>query len=136
MTGPAARVKVWDVPVRVIHWLLVLLVVLSWITAELDLLPLHQLSGYLILALVLVRIVWGFAGSTTARFAHFVKGPAAIKAYAGRFFQRGGAASVGHNPLGALSVVALLGLLAAQAVLGALRPRMPTAWRRDPWPIL
>ncbi|MBY0511438.1 MAG: cytochrome b/b6 domain-containing protein [Rhodospirillaceae bacterium] len=110
--------KVWDLPVRVIHWLLVLLIVMSWLTAEFDLLPLHHLSGYLILALVITRIAWGFIGSTTARFTHFVKGPKAVAAYAAIVFQRGGKSIVGHNPLGALSIVAMLGLLLLQTILG------------------
>jgi cytochrome b len=100
------------------HWLMVLLVATSWVTAELELLPLHHLSGYLLLALVLTRIVWGFMGSTTARFAHFVKGPKAIASAAARFFHRGASTTAGHNPLGALSVLVLLGLLLTQAVLG------------------
>ena len=111
-------IKVWDLPVRVIHWLLVLLVGLSWATAELDLLPLHHFSGYLILTLVIVRIIWGFVGSATARFSHFLKRPAAIKAYARQILRRGASVRIGHNPLGGLSVVALLGLLALQAGLG------------------
>ena len=111
-------VKVWDLPVRVMHWLLVLLVGLSWATAEFDLLPLHHFSGYLILTLVIVRIIWGFVGSATARFAHFLKGPTAIKAYAAQLLRGETGASVGHNPLGGLSVVALLGLLVLQAGLG------------------
>jgi cytochrome b len=113
-----ASVKVWDLPVRVMHWLLIVLIVVSWLTAEFDLLPLHHLSGYLILALVMTRIVWGFIGSTTARFTHFVKGPKAIAAYAATVFQRGGKAIVGHNPLGALSIVIMLGLLLLQTILG------------------
>ncbi|MBH0185825.1 MAG: Ni/Fe-hydrogenase 1 b-type cytochrome subunit [Nitrospira sp.] len=100
------------------HWLLVILIVMSWLTAEFDLLPLHHLSGYLILALVITRIAWGFKGSTTARFAHFVKGPKAIVAYAATVRQRGGKAIVGHNPLGALSIVVMLGLLLLQTILG------------------
>jgi len=113
-----ASVKVWDLPVRVMHWLLAVLIVISWLTAEFDVLPLHHLSGYLILAVVITRIVWGFKGSTTARFAHFVKGPRAVAAYAATTFQRGGEAIIGHNPLGALSIVAMLGLLLLQTILG------------------
>jgi cytochrome b len=111
-------VKVWDLPVRLMHWLLVVLVAVSWLTAEFDLLPLHHLSGYLILALVITRIVWGFKGSTTARFGHFVKGRKLVAAYAATVLQRGGKTIVGHNPLGALSIVAMLGLLLLQTILG------------------
>jgi cytochrome b len=111
-------VKVWDLPVRIMHWALVVLMAMSWFTAEFDLLPLHHLSGYLILALVFTRIAWGFKGSTTARFTHFVKGPRAVGAYAATMFQRNGKAVVGHNPLGALSIVAMLGLLLLQTILG------------------
>ena len=111
-------VKVWDLPVRLIHWSLVVLVGVSWLTAEIGQLALHHLSGYLIFALVAARIVWGFVGSTTARFAHFVKGPEAVKAYTAGLFNRAEAASVGHNPLGALSVLALLGVLGLQVLLG------------------
>jgi len=111
-------VKVWDLPVRVIHWSLVVLVAVSWLTAEIGQLALHHLSGYLIFALVVARVVWGFVGSTTARFTHFVKGPAAVKAYAASLFNRAEVARAGHNPLGALSVLVLLGLLGLQVLLG------------------
>jgi cytochrome b len=119
MTQDITVIKVWDAPVRIIHWALVFLVIASWLTAELELLTLHHLSGYLVLSLVLTRIVWGFVGSTTARFSHFVQGRVAISAAIANLFRRDApAAAVGHNPLGALSVLALLGLLLVQAVLG------------------
>jgi cytochrome b len=105
---------VWDLPTRVVHWLLVLLIVLSWWTAENGRMEWHRWSGYTLLALVIFRIFWGFAGSSTARFSGFVRGPRAIASY----LRGGAAASTGHNPLGALSVVALLALLATQIVLG------------------
>jgi cytochrome b len=108
------RVRVWDVPVRVCHWLMVLFVGVSWWTAETSRMDWHQYSGYSLLALVSFRLYWGFFGSSTARFGQFVRGPRTIMSYLrGRW-----AAMPGHNPLGALSVVALLGLLLAQVVLG------------------
>src|SRR5690606_5783275 len=103
----AARVRIWDVPTRLVHWLIVASVATSWWTAERGDLELHRYSGYLLLGLLLFRIYWGFAGSSSARFAHFVIGPRAILKY----LRGGWAASLGHNPLGALSVIALLLLL-------------------------
>jgi cytochrome b len=111
---PQARVRVWDAPVRVMHWLMVLLLAASWWTAETGRMEWHQYSGFTMLALLLFRVYWGFFGSSTARFGNFVRGPRAIAGYLkGRWAQM-----PGHNPLGALSVVALLGLLLAQVVLG------------------
>ncbi|NLG76375.1 MAG: Ni/Fe-hydrogenase 1 b-type cytochrome subunit [Xanthomonadaceae bacterium] len=109
-----ARVRIWDVPTRLVHWLIVASVATSWWTAERGDLELHRYSGYLLLGLLLFRIYWGFAGSSSARFAHFVKGPRAIA----RYLRSGSTPSVGHNPLGALSVVALLLLLLIQVTLG------------------
>jgi cytochrome b len=108
------RVRVWDVPVRVCHWLMVLCVGVSWWTAETSRMEWHQYAGLSLLALVSFRIYWGFFGSSTARFSHFVRGPRTIVSYLkGRW-----AAMPGHNPLGALSVIAMLGLLLTQIVLG------------------
>ncbi len=108
-------VRVWDLPVRIVHWGFVLLIPAMWATAETGRMELHRTLGYVALGLLIFRIYWGFAGSGTARFAAFVRGPAAILAYV-----RGGAKVIGHNPLGALSVIALLGLLGLQIGLGLL----------------
>jgi cytochrome b len=109
-----SRVRVWDVPTRLIHWLIVLLVAVSWWTGESGRMDWHRYSGYVLLGLVGFRLYWGFAGSSTARFAQFVRGPRAVIDYLrGRW-----ATLPGHNPVGALSVVILLGLLFAQIVLG------------------
>lgn len=114
----ARHVPVWDVPVRLFHWLVVILVLVQFLTAQFDAWDLHKLSGYGVLALVLFRILWGFAGTHTARFASFVRGPGAIRTYARSFWSRTAEHAVGHNPMGALSVLALLGLLLLQAVTG------------------
>jgi cytochrome b len=108
------RVRVWDVPTRLTHWLIVLLVGFSWWTAETSRMEWHRWSGYTMLGLVIFRIYWGLAGSSTARFSEFVRGPRAVV----RYLRGGWAEAPGHNPLGALSVVALLALLAAQVTLG------------------
>ena len=117
MTEPAQPVKVvvWDVPVRVLHWSFVALLPGLWWTAETRQMDLHFTLGLTMLGLVVFRFLWGFAGSATARFSRFVAGPAAVLRY---LKTPANAPAVGHNPLGALSVVALLGLLSAQVSLG------------------
>ena len=108
------RVRIWDLPIRMFHWLLVLLIPFLWWTAEEERLDLHILGGTLMLALLVFRLVWGLIGSSTARFASFVRGPRGLLSYLG-----GRAAyAVGHNPLGGLSVLAMLGLLSLQVGLG------------------
>jgi cytochrome b len=107
-------VRIWDVPVRLVHWLMVLSVAAAWWTAETGRLDWHQYCGYALLGLVSFRIYWGFFGSSTARFSQFVHGPRTIMSY----LKGTWAAVPGHNPLGALSVLALLALMLTQAALG------------------
>ena len=111
--APTSRIAVWDLPTRLFHWLLVALIGFSWWTAEEHYYDLHLWSGIGILTLVFFRLLWGLFGSSTARFANFVRGPAAVGDYL-----RGTWRGIGHSPLGALSVIALLGLIALQAGLG------------------
>lgn len=108
-----ARVRVWDLPVRLFHWAIVLLVPALWWTAENDRLDLHVLLGEIALGLLLFRLLWGVLGSSTARFSGFVKGPAAVIRYL-----RGTGRAFGHNPLGGWSVVAMLVALGTQIGLG------------------
>jgi cytochrome b len=107
---------IWDLPVRVCHWLIVVLFIASWVTHEYDWMGWHKLSGYSLLACVLFRIIWGIIGSTTARFSSFVRGPRAIAGYL--FSRVPERTRVGHNPLGGWSVVALIALLLVQCCLG------------------
>ena len=113
-------IRIWDLPTRLFHWVLVLLVTFSIVSASIggNWLDWHMRSGYCILALLLFRIMWGFAGSHHARFANFVRSPTAVISYVRA--RRGGAAPAlaGHNPLGALSVVALVVVLLLQASTG------------------
>jgi cytochrome b len=118
MPDPHVRVRVWDIPTRLFHWLIVVLFAISWWTAETDRLDWHILSGYGILTLVLFRIYWGIAGSGTARFAAFVKRPGIVIDYAKHLFERSGPPALGHNPMGGWSVVALIFLLLLQVALG------------------
>lgn len=118
-------IRVWDLPLRLFHWLLVLLVIGSAVTGQFsaDLGPWaarwHLLSGYGVLGLLLFRLLWGFAGSTYARFASFVRGPRAVLDYCREVLGRRPARPYpGHNPLGGWSVLAMLGCLAVQVGCG------------------
>lgn len=110
---------VWDLPLRFFHWLLAACVAGSWLTHELGTpwFAWHARIGYTTLVLVCFRIAWGFVGPMHARFASFLRGPRATLDYL-RGLAAGAADSVGHNPLGGLSVVAMLALLLLQAVTG------------------
>ncbi|MDQ1241334.1 MAG: hypothetical protein QG550_585 [Pseudomonadota bacterium] len=106
---------VWDLPVRITHWLLVACVAGCWAThyAGVEWFHWHRRLGYTVLVLAAFRVVWGFAGTRHARFANFLRGPRAIVEYL-----RSGRETAGHNPLGALGVVAMLALLGLQATTG------------------
>ena len=108
-----AKVAIWDLPTRLFHWLLVGLIGLSWWSAEYHFDDIHIWSGIAVLSLLIFRILWGFFGSSTARFASFVKGPKAVFGYL-----QGTWRGIGHNPLGALSVIVLLGIVGIQVGLG------------------
>lgn len=115
-----SKVLVWDLPLRLFHWLLVLLVFTSVVSAEIggNAMQIHLLSGYSILTLLLFRILWGFLGGTHARFADFVRGPAAAIAYLSALRRHEASRHLGHNPAGAWSVVAMLVVLLTQAATG------------------
>jgi cytochrome b len=108
-----AKQPVWDVAVRLVHWLLAALIAFSWWSVHNHHTDWHIWSGCAVLTLLLFRLLWGLFGSSTARFSSFVRGPRAIVAYC-----RGEWAGAGHNPLGALSVLALFGAVAIQVGLG------------------
>lgn len=108
------RVRIWDLPTRLFHWSLAACVAGSIISIKAGAIDWHMRFGYAVLTLVLFRLLWGFAGSRYALFSHFVRGPGDVLAYVGGRLKHVG----GHNPLGALSVLALLLLLLAQAAGG------------------
>ena len=110
---------VWDLPLRVFHWVLVLLVMSQIVTASIggNAMEIHAFGGYAILTLVVFRILWGFVGGTHARFSDFVRGPARVR-YAQMLFKGTAATHRGHNPLGGWSVVLMLGSLLLQATTG------------------
>ncbi|MGV7215392.1 cytochrome b/b6 domain-containing protein [Bradyrhizobium sp. UFLA05-112] len=119
-TAPAdtTDLKVWDLPVRVMHWLLVIGICVCWWTGANNELKYHLWSGYAILWIVLMRLYWGLVGSSTARFVNFVRGPKAILDYASTLHRRGTPQSHGHTALGAISIVVMLGLVLAVVILG------------------
>lgn len=115
-----ASVRVWDAPTRLFHWALTLLIALQYATGEYHLLDMrwHYWFGYATLVLIVFRVLWGFAGSQTSRFADFVRGPAATARYMKSILSTNPQRSIGHNPLGGWSVLALLSCAAVQAVSG------------------
>lgn len=108
------RTPLWDLPVRFIHWAFVVLIPALWWTAENGKMALHMQIGTVLLQLLVIRILWGFVGGSTARFTAFVRGPGAVLDY----FRGRTAPSAGHNPAGGWSVVLLLGLMSLQVALG------------------
>jgi len=112
----AATTLVWDAPVRVFHWLLVLSFAVAWLTGEDEgWRAVHVTAGYTVAGLVAFRIVWGLVGSRHARFSDFVRGPHAVLAYLRSLLRGRPEPHVGHNPAGALAIVTLL-LLAAVTI--------------------
>jgi cytochrome b len=111
-------VRVWDVPVRLFHWLIVALVAAAYASWRLNWMVWHGWIGVLVLALVLFRLLWGFFGSETARFSHFLTSPRIAFEHLKRAFLREPDRQMGHNPAGAWMVVLLLALLLAETLTG------------------
>lgn len=117
-------VRVWDLPTRLFHWTLLVLVVCAWVSYEFaeaigdETLVWHRANGLAILTLIVWRLIWGLWGSSTSRFSGFVPAPSAIAGYAASLIGGRGPRYLGHNPLGALMVLALLATLAAIAGFG------------------
>ncbi|RTL51945.1 MAG: cytochrome B [Rhodocyclaceae bacterium] len=109
------RIRLWDLPTRLFHWLLVAAIATAFVTGQLggNLIAIHGKVGIAVVGLLAFRLVWGFIGSTPSRFFHFLPTPGRIRSYLKGQWQ-----GHGHNPLGALSVFALLGLLALQSGSG------------------
>jgi cytochrome b len=105
--------RVWDLPVRLTHWLLAALIAFSWWSVHYDHIGWHIWSGIAILTLLLFRLMWGLVGSSTARFVNFVRGPRQVLHYL-----HGDWRGIGHTPLGALSILALFFVTAVQVGLG------------------
>lgn len=119
-----ALLSVWDLPTRLFHWALAACVAAACASAHASgdaALRLHFASGYAVLALVVFRLLWGFAGARYARFAQFVRGPADTLRYAAAMLSpsaAGGAPSAGHSPLAGVAVLAMLAACGVQAASG------------------
>jgi cytochrome b len=111
------RIRLWDLPTRIFHWSLLGAVVAAFISAQIggNAMQWHGRFGIVILGLLAFRVTWGFVGSTYARFGNFVRGPKTVLSYL-----KGQWHGVGHNPMGALSVLGLLAILLVQGVTGLL----------------
>ena len=108
-------VLVWDIPTRIFHWTIVVLVALSWFSADQGFMRVHLWSGLTLLALLLFRVLWGLFGSTTSRFVDFLHPPRKVVAYL-----RGHEKTLyaGHNPAGGWMVAVMIGVLLAQVLTG------------------
>lgn len=114
--SPGERIRVWDPFVRLFHWTVVSGVLLAYFTEDFRIL--HKAVGYAVLAVVLMRLVWGLVGTRHARFADFVRGPGEVLRYARDVFRGREERHLGHNPLGGVMVVALLTTLLVVGVSG------------------
>ena len=108
------KLKVWDLPTRVFHWGMVALLGALWWSAEVGEMQWHQVFAYSLMVLILFRLVWGFIGSDTSRFSHFVKSPQDVLHYV----KQPNRTSVGHNPLGGYMVVTMIFVLLLQLTSG------------------
>ncbi|WP_428487503.1 cytochrome b/b6 domain-containing protein [Rhodopila sp.] len=111
-------IKVWDLPVRLFHWVIVLLILVAWLTQEYNWMEWHVWTGCTILTLLLFRLVWGFIGSDTARFTRFLKGPVAALRHLSHIGRREADREIGHNAAGGWMVLLMLALIGVQAGTG------------------
>ncbi|MBV1910322.1 MAG: cytochrome b/b6 domain-containing protein [Kangiellaceae bacterium] len=111
---------VWDLPLRLFHWLFAVSILASWYTAEQEgeLIELHMQLGYFILGLVIFRLVWGVVGTKHSRFEHFFPKPSTIYIYLKTLRHTEESKHAGHNPLGSLMVILMITLILLQAVSG------------------
>ena len=116
--GGPREVRIWDLPTRIFHWVLVALVVVCYLSGDNGRFDIHIPAGQALLVLVFARVLWGFVGSEPSRFRAFVRPVGEIVAYARTLGKRAPGHHPGHNPLGGLSVVAMLAVLLLQAGLG------------------
>lgn len=120
----AGSVRAWDWPTRAFHWALVFGIISAWASFKLadrigdPTLIWHRWNGYFILVLIVFRLIWGFVGSSTSRFSAFVKWPWTALRYGGDLLRGKERRYLGHNPMGTWMILALLGAVSVQGVLG------------------
>lgn len=112
--------KVWDLPLRIFHWSLMISIIGCFISGKVENWEIHERFGMTVMALILFRILWGFIGSETARFRHFLKGPKAVIKTAQQMWKRTSSVSVGHSPVGGYATLALLFIPLMMAVTGSV----------------
>ena len=110
--------RIWDLPTRLFHWVLVLLVLTSWASAEFSYMRIHVACGFSIMTLVIFRVLWGLVGSDTARFAHFLQSPLSAVQHLMHITRREPDTEVGHNAAGGWMVPGFLAILAIQIATG------------------
>ncbi len=111
-------VKVWDLPIRIFHWSMVGLMALLWWSAEVGEMQWHQIFAYSLLVLIGFRLLWGFIGSDTAKFNHFVHSPKVVLSYLSQVRQQGVSVVLGHNPAGGYMVIAMITIISLQLLTG------------------
>jgi len=116
--GETCRVRVWDLPTRLFHWLIVALVAAAYATLRLNWMQWHGWAGEALLAALIFRLLWGFFGSDTARFSHFLGSPRTATRYLKRSLVREPDQQIGHNPAGGWMILLLLVLLLAETLTG------------------
>lgn len=124
---------VWDMPVRVFHWSLALSFAGAWLTAESEYWKLWHVSfGYSMALLIVFRLAWGLVGTRYARFTQFVRGPSAVKAYFMSYLRGKPQHYVGHNPAGALAILAIMATVLVTVATGyATYEEIGWAWLQD-----
>jgi cytochrome b len=110
--------RVWDLPTRLFHWAIAVLIVVSYVSVDHNWMQVHLLSGFTVLTLVLFRLIWGVVGSETSRFARFLRSPFAAFRHLAAFGRREPDNEVGHNEAGGWMVLVMLLCLMVQVGTG------------------
>ena len=118
MSGIRLSIRVWDLPVRLFHWTIVVLLVICYVSQLEFWMKLHFIAGYAVLALLLFRLVWGFVGSDTARFNRFLGSPMRVLRHLAEFTRREEDRQIGHNAAGGWMVLVLVVLLGVESISG------------------